>query len=224
MNKILIIGMLCTLLGLIGCNNNTNGQTRNLKPTFQEQIVVFTELGFILNEGIDTSDINRWENGYKEFEDQPYNLMYITFGQTIEKEPWTPITNKCWNFDLEAINGQGDYCKIMKNISRITNGELIFENLQDSIDIENSKAWVSFTCKGDYYKWDLKVDTDWADGSLFDKVQSLTNTYKTKGKFTFYNTGGQGFVLGYYTTEEFEKIKKVTGLDILWLQAKGQIY
>jgi hypothetical protein len=218
------MGLISGLLGLLGCNSETNRQTKKSKPTFEEQLETFKQLGFNLNTGTDTSDINRWQGGHKEFEDQPYHLMYQTLGLTIEREPWTPLTNKCWDFDLEAIEDHGAYVDIMKNISRITNGDLVFENIQDYVDIEEGKSWVSFTCKGDSYKWDLKVDNDWADGDLFDKVQALTEKYKTKGKFTFFNTGGQDFVLGYYTSEELEKIKQATGLEIVWLKAKGQIY
>jgi hypothetical protein len=220
MKKLILMGLFSGLLGLLGCN----GQTRKSNTSFDEQLKTFTELGFKLNEGIDTSDINRWGNGHKEFEDQPYHLMYMTLGQTIEREPWTPITNKCWDFDLEAIEDHGAYVEIMENISRITNEDLMFENIKDYVDLEEGKAWVSFTCNGDNYKWNLKVDDDWADGNLFDKVQDLTVKYKTKGKFTFFNTGGQDFVLGYSTPEELEKIKSATGLDIVWLKAKGQIY
>jgi hypothetical protein len=220
MKKLILMGLFSGLLGLLGCN----GQTRKSNTSFDEQLKTFTELGFKLNEGIDTSDINRWGNGHKEFEDQPYHLMYMTLGQTIEREPWTPITNKCWDFDLEAIEDHGAYVEIMENISRITNEDLMFENIKDYVDLEEGKAWVSFTCNGDNYKWNLKVDDDWADGNLFDKVQDLTVKYKTKGKFTFFNTGGQDFVLGYSTPEELEKIKSATGLDIVWLKVKGQIY
>lgn len=221
---ILSMGIFSGLLGVFGCNGQTKSVEIKNKPTFQTQLETFKELGFVLNQGVDTSDINRWQGGYKEFEDQPYQLMYQTLGSTIEREPWTPLTNKCWDFDLEAIEDHGAYVEIMKNISRITNGELVFENIQDYIDIEEGKAWVSFNCNGDSYKWDLKVDNDWADGNLFDKVQTLTEKYKTKGKFTFFNTGGQDFVLGYYSPEELEKIRHATGLEIVWLKAKGQIY
>ncbi|MBK7174263.1 MAG: hypothetical protein IPH84_13745 [Bacteroidales bacterium] len=48
--------------------------------------------------------------------------------------------------------------------------------------------------------------------------------YKTKGRFTYFNTGGQDFVLGYYTNEELEMIKQKTGLEIEWLNVKGQMY
>ncbi len=217
------MGILTGLLGLFGCNGQITSTSKKSKPTFQEQLETFNELGFTFNKGIDTSYINRWQGGHKEFEDQPYHLMYQTLGQTIEREPWTPITNKCWDFDLEAIEDHGAYVDIMKNVSRITNGDLVFENLKDYVDIEEKKAWVSFTCNGDNYKWDLKVDDDWADGNLFDKVQELADKYKLKGRFTFFNTGGQNFVLGYHTKEELETIKQKTGLEIVWLKAKGQI-
>ena len=218
------MGILTGLLGLLGCNGQTNSASKKVKATFQEQFETFTGLGFTLNEGVDTSDINRWQGGHKEFEDQPYHLMYQTLGQTIEREPWTPLTNKCWDFDLEAIEDHGAYVSIMKNISRVTNGDLGFENLMDYVDIEEKVAWVSFTCKGDKYKWNLKVDDDWTDGDLFDRVQALAEKYQTKGRFTYFNTGGQDFVLGYHTKEELEMITQRTGLEIVWLKAKGQIY
>ena len=212
------------LSGLFGCNEQTKSANNKGKPTFEEQLEIFKELGFTLNKGTDTSDINRWQDGHKEFEDQPYHLMYQTLGQTIEREPWTPITNKCWDFDLEAIEDHGVYIDIMQNISRVTNGDLIFENIKDYVDVEEKKAWVSFSCKGDTYKWNLKVDDDWADGDLFDRVQELADKYKTKGRFTYFNTGGQDFILGYHTKKELDLLREKTGLEIVWLKAKGQIY
>ena len=223
----LFMGFLAGFLSLFGCDSNQSNETHSINkdnPTFEQQFETFKQLGFILNPGIDTSDINRWPGGHTEFGDPPFHLMYMTLGQTIEREPFTPLTNKVWDFDPEAIEDNGAYVAIMKNISRITNGDLIFENIKDYVNIEKNKAWVSFNCKGDFYQWDLKVDNDWADGDLFDRVQQLTDKYKTKGKFTYFNTGGQDFVLGYCTTEELESLRKATGLNILWLKAKGQIY
>ncbi|HMV09527.1 MAG TPA: hypothetical protein PK325_09835 [Cyclobacteriaceae bacterium] len=212
------------LLGMFGCDRKSIEQKFNAKPTFEEQLETFKHLGFILNPGIDTADITRWAGGHKEFEDHPYQLMYQALGSINELEPWISLTNRCWDFDLEAIEDHGAYVYIMENISRITNGDLVFKDIQDYVDIEEGKAWVSFTCNGDNYKWDLRVDDDWTDGELFDKVQALAQKYKTNGKFTFFNTGGQDFVLGYHTPEELEKIRKATGLDIVWLKAEGQIY
>jgi len=107
-------------MGLFSKFSNLIGKQ---KPTFEQQFETFKKFGFELNHGVDISDINRWRGGHKELEDLPYHLMYQTLGSTIEREPWTPITNKCWDFDTEAIEDHGAYIDIMKNISRITNGE-----------------------------------------------------------------------------------------------------
>jgi hypothetical protein len=195
----------------------TSGDRSN--PSFQEQLDTFLKLGFTLNQGIEISDINRWQGGLKEFEDLPYHLLYQTLGQTIERKPWTPITNDCWNFDLEAITDPGAYVDVMQNISRITKGDLVFENLEDHVNIDLGTAWVSFTCNGDTYRWELKVQDDWADADLFDKVQELAIKYNLRGRFTYFNTGGQDFVLGYHSPEELASIRESTGLDIVWLNA-----
>ena len=209
---------------IFGGKKETNEIHRKTHTNFQQQVDTFIGLGFTLNPGIKLSDIDRWKEGQKAFESKPYDLLYVTLGQIIEREPWTPLTNKCWNMDTEYIEDHGSYVDIMNNISRITNGELVFKNLEDYVDIDEGIAWVSFTCNGDYYKWDLKVDDDWVDGTLFDKVQELTHKYSTNGKFTYYDTGGQDFVLGYHSEGELNRIIEATGLKIVWLKAKGQIY
>ena len=190
----------------------------NLEPknlSFEEQFEIFKELGFELNSGVDKSDIERWDE--EDFIDEPFSLMYITLGQTIECEPWTPLTNKCWEFDTETIEGHGSYVDIIKNLERITRGNLKFENVKDYVDIEEEEAWVSFTFNGKDYKWDLKVDNDWADIDLFSKIVNLTENNKFKGQYTYFDTEDQNAVIGFETSESLKQIKDKTGLKIEWL-------
>jgi hypothetical protein len=219
--KTITMGLLTGLLNLFGCINKKTPEQTNSKPTeneqkvsFENQLKTFQQLNFNLNKNVEELDINRWPNGYKEFEETPFSLMYMTLGQEIEREPFTPLTNKCWDFDTEAIEDHGAYIRIIQNLERITRGELKFYNIKDFVDIEKGKAWVSFTLNEDNYKWDMKVNNDWVDADIFPKIVSLTNKYNTKGKFTYFNTGGQNAVIGYETTESFAKIKKATGLKI----------
>lgn len=218
------MGLISGLLSLFGCGDKkttdqekktTKSDTMKAVP-FDTQLETFKQLGFTLNTGTDISDVDRW-GGHAEFEKEPYSLMYTTLGQTIEREPWTPLTNKCWDFDTEAIEDHGSYITIMQNLERLAHGELKFENLKDYVEIENNKAWVSFTTNGDNYKWDMKVEDDWVDTDLFSKVVELTKKYQTKGKYTYYDTGGQDAVIGYETPETLEKIVRATGLKIEWL-------
>jgi len=70
---------------------------------------------------------------------------------------------------------------------------------------------------GKNYKWDLAVDDDWVDTVLFTKVVALTRILKTKGRYTYFNTGGQNALIGYETPENRDAIIKATGLKIEWL-------
>jgi hypothetical protein len=188
------------------------------KPSFGECLETFKNLGFTLNPGVTIEDIREIcdpDNSRRN----PYEELYSAFGKTIEREPWTPICNKCWDFDTEFIEGNGSYIEILKNVSRLTNGELGFENLQDHVDIQNKSAWVSFRCNGEDFKWDLKVKNDWADETLFSKIQELAVKNATQGRFTYYQLFGQDFVLGFLTPEEFQKFRNDTGLASLkWLK------
>jgi hypothetical protein len=221
---LITMGLIGSLLGILGFSREAaNGQALAPSPpvtgkivSFSEQLRTFQKLGFNLNFGISSSDIDRW-SGEKEFENPPYIMLYITLGQTTEREPWTPLTDRVWNFDTEAIEDHGDYVAIMKNLERISRGELKFQNLKDYVDVEGKKAWVSFSVKNNSYKWDLKVDGDWADPALFTKVVQLTKTLKTKGHYTYFNTGGQDAVIGYETPENLDAIIRATGLRIEWL-------
>lgn len=209
------------LLSFLGFGEKqADGQTKAKtvkNMSFETQLETFRKLGFALNSGITISDVDRW-GGRDEFENEPYSLLYATLGQTIDREPWTPLTNRCWHLDTEAIEDYGAYVEIFENLARISRGELRFVNLKDYVDVEEEKAWVSFSINGDDYKWNLKVDDDWVDETLFTKIVELTNKYKTKGKFTYFNTGGQDLVIGYETPEGRDEITKATGLKIEWLE------
>lgn len=199
------------ILSFLGFKNNSAPKN----PSFEEQLEIFKELGFELNKGTDKSDIERWDK--QDFLDDPFSLMYMTLGQTIEREPWTPLTDKCWDFDTEAIEDHGSYIDIIKNLERITRDSLKFENVKDYVDIEEGKAWVSFTFENKDYKWNLKVDNDWVDFELFSKIVELTKNSKTKGQYTYFDTGGQNAVIGFETIESLKEIKNKTGLKIVWL-------
>ena len=208
-------------------SNLFGGDKRNAKAneslSVKEQLETLEILGLILNEGIDRSEIIEMAEALHAENAAPYTILYAVLGCTSE-ESGMPFTNHCWDFDTEAIEDHGAYVDIVENISRITKGEFKFENIEDYVDLEEEIAWVSFSCRGDKYKWDLEVDNDWVDGRLFDKMQELAVKYNTNGKFTYYNTGGQDFVLGFHTPEELERIKETTGLELVWLKAQGQIY
>ncbi|MDX1905753.1 MAG: hypothetical protein SF053_01875 [Bacteroidia bacterium] len=184
---------------------------------FEDKLKVFSTLGFVYDEGVVKQDIvDTW--GKERLEHITYSQLYITLGSELHREPWTPITNQCWYFDTEAIDGEGAYVAIIQNLARISNGELPFENISDVVDWDRQQASVSFDLKGDRYSWELVFDEDWVDTDLFVKIVALTRQYNTRGRFTFYDLGGQDVVIGWATPEKLEEINATTGLGIVWLE------
>ena len=123
------------------------------KVSFEEQLKWFQDFGFQLNDGISKEDLLAFYGTASEYENQPWELLYITFGYTAEREPWIPLTNDCWHFDTECIEGSGSSIEILENLKRISKNELNFKNIKDFIDFENGKAWVSFEFNDGGQNW-----------------------------------------------------------------------
>lgn len=189
---------------------------KKTQVSFVVQMETFKKLGFVINPGVSESDLTELRES-PGIEEDPYSILYMNLGRTIQREPWTPLTDRCWDFDVEAVEDHGDYISIMKNMERITRGELKFEELKDHVDLEQEKAWVSFKLRGVQYKWDLVVEDDYADPALFTRIVALTKKVGTKGKYTYFETGGQNAVIGYETPADRLAIIKATGLKIDWL-------
>ena len=191
------------------------------KATFEQQLDSFQKLGFKFNNGI-TKESLLDSFDKSEFENDPWNLMYVCLGSTIEKEPYTPITDDCWHFDAECIEDHGSYVDILENLKRISKGQLNLENIKDYVDIENEKAWVSFDFEGKSYKWNLRIDNDWVDGELFDKIQEVNSVNKNTKKFTVYVLG-QDAVIGYMNDKEISEFKKTTKIELKYLEGINDI-
>ncbi len=184
---------------------------------YDTQIKIFTELGCIINENVTEQDILRWGDGKSIFKKMPFSLLYTTLGQTIEREPFFPISDFCWNFDTEFIDGNDSYIYILENMARLSNYELKFENIESIVDFKNQIAFVKFYIQGDKYQWNLTVESDWVDPIIFSNIVELTKKYKTSGKYTYFTTGGQDCVIGYLSSEELDQFNKKTNLNVEWL-------
>ena len=154
-----IVGLFSPFLSLIAlAPKSVDGQTapppdeRVAKYSkFDDQWQTFQKLGFTIRPEIAAEVIDKFR---KEslIEERPFAILYMELGRPIQREPWTELTDRVWDFDTESIEDNGDYVEIMKNLGRITRGELKFESLKDFVDVENKKAWVSFILHGKSYK------------------------------------------------------------------------
>lgn len=187
---------------------------RNPAATFKAALEKLEGVGFKISPGVQETDIfDRWTEVFVYY-NSPVEALYITLGDSTEYEPFTDFSDSCWYLDLEAIEGEGSYVRILDNLKRISNGDLDFQNITDYCnDDEDNKAWVSFEFNGDKYKWDLNVNDDWADIHLFAKIQDLCRKYDKKGRLTYFSEG-QAFVTSYLSEDEFNNFSEVTRLKL----------
>ncbi|MFL9838712.1 hypothetical protein ABS768_14465 [Flavobacterium sp. ST-75] len=184
------------------------------KASFEEQLTAFKQLGYTFNKNMDKHDLLSVYNE-DDYEAEPYSLLYLAWAEIADTKD-KPISNNCWYFDYESIENEGDYVAIIKNLERISDGQLNFTNVHDSIDFDNETAWVSFDINGTHYKYDLTFDNDWADHTLFENIQELAAKHNTTGKLTVYPLG-QSVIFDFMTEAELEQFKKVTKLAPEWL-------
>lgn len=176
MRRIIIIAFGILQFGIYSCSNKNN--------SFENQLKVFTDLGYLINDGITNDDIiNIW--GKERIGSGPFVILYLSLGSEIFKDGNRIfITDNCWHFDTECIEDTGSYVSIIKNLGRISNGELDFKNISDIVDWDNEKASISFEINNDIYDWELEFYDDWVDPGLFTKIVQLTKKYNTNGRFT----------------------------------------
>src|SRR5687768_12912718 len=86
---------------------------------FKFSLDTLKQAGFLINPKVQEADIfNRWKE-VLVYHPDPIDALYITLGDETSYKPYLNFSNNCWHFDLEAIEGQGSYVRILENLKRI---------------------------------------------------------------------------------------------------------
>lgn len=190
--------------------------------SYEEQIEIFKSLGYQLNPGVTKQMIcDQMKGNYvpgtdleTEFKKSPFQLLYYYLGW-YHSYPPQYFTNNCVWYDLEFIESAEDYAAFMKRMGTISRGELVFSDINTSVD-DNGNDWIDFTVNGVSKKWKLGQEGT-IDDSFFSRFSLLTNELKTKGRYTYFDDGGQQFVIDYATDEQQRNFISKTGLKREWL-------
>ena len=201
-------------------------KNENVYVTYEEQIKIFESLGYNFSEGV-TKDLiltdgyaeNMWDEIKKErlkkIEENPFSLLYYYFGWRDPNIPNVNFSDKCIWYDLEFIDPSDQYIWFMKRMGVITNGEINFSDISIHID-ENNYEWIIFKVNGISKKWKLEK-VGYISDAFFQRFSYLPLELKTKGKYTYYDNGGQQFVIDYATENEQVEFINKTGLKREWL-------
>jgi len=161
----------------------------------EEQLRVLAECGIRCRPGITVAHIVQ-PFPRETYERDPYTALSCTLGSETEDDAAERLSDNIWHFDAECIYDDSDYIGIAARMCILAGGDLPLESVEDRVDAEGGKAWLSFRLDGRPIKWDLRLDDDWVDPTVFSRFASLLAARGTGKRFTYLDLGGQDCLIG----------------------------
>ena len=204
-------------------NNQQEVSQQKFEPvSYDKQIEDFISLGYKYNEEVTKEMILRdvyemsWEDETEKYiENNPYSILYYTFGWRDPNIKSYNYTESCLWFDLEFFDPNIQYKWFMERLGKITDGEITFTEISIETDTENWE-WIKFKVNGKPKKWRLEK-TGYIADHFVQRFSYLPKELQTKGKYTYFDNGGQQWVIDYATEEEQNEFNQKTGLKREWL-------
>ena len=187
------------------------------KSTIEEQLEVLSRSGISPNENFSVHQLIS-VSGRELFEESPFIYLLCALGDESEFEPHLPFSNNVWHLDTECIEAHGDYIRIARRMALLAGDALKLQSLEDRVDIEQGRASLSFILEGQRIVWSPEVKDDWIDARILSNFVELLDRQKTSKRFTYIDTGGQDCLIGCAIPEQFNLLRKATGLKVEWLK------
>jgi predicted DNA-binding WGR domain protein len=185
------------------------------KLSLEEQLARLQDCNIALSPGINPELLLTFFDR-KEYEKKQFELLLYALGeQTVEDIP-RYISPNIWHFDWECVYDGDAYLEITNRLKTLASDALPIENVTASIDLEASEGSMTFELNGVTYRWDIKVEEDWADPGVFEKFDELLISISNL-RYFFLDEGDDDLVIGCGTEEQLRQLREVTGLKFDWL-------
>jgi hypothetical protein len=184
------------------------------KKTVEVMLAELAAVGIELRPGISAEELIAHYTRTK-VEKNGFELLLIAMGdEQIDPKTFTvvdPLSDDVWHFDVEAIEDHGSYIRIVENCRRLAGGDLKVEGVRDYVDVESKIAWIELSIDGQSQRVDLKVDNDWVDSKIFDKLQEWLDETGSGRRYAAQGLG-QDLLLICKQPEQIKMINRATGL------------
>ena len=154
-------------------------------------------------------------NPKDSIEQNPYLILYYALSHQDAKIDDYYLTDQYFWYVLDYFEQPIAYKYFMLRMGKITDGEIVFEDVNVEFD-ENNTKWISFNVNGKAKKWNLG-EGDFVDDSFVQRFAYLTQELNTKGRYTYFDRGGEDFIIDYATEKEQNAFNEKTNLNREWL-------
>ena len=188
----------------------------NRNMSLYDQLDTLAGCGIVPREGFGPADLLRL-NPERDYETSPFKLLLTTLGTELEEPPHLPMSDHMWHMRAECAARGGDYVKIAQRMATLAGDALPIESLDDEFDLRRGVAWLSFTLRGEPYRWPAKIEERWIDPNILSRFATLLDAQGADRRYVCLDLGGQDCLIACARDEQFSTLRKLTGLTFEWL-------
>ena len=188
----------------------------NRNMSLYDQLDALAECGIAPRAGIGPAELLT-RHRERAYETSPFKLLLAELGAESEKPPHQPMSDSVWHMRAECAARDGDYVVIAHRMATLAGDVLPIESAHDEFDLRRGVAWLSFTLRGEPYRWPAKIEERWIDPNILSRFAALLEAQDNSLRYTCLDLGGQDCLIACATDEQFAALRKVTGLAFEWL-------
>jgi hypothetical protein len=187
---------------------------RNL--SLYDQLDALAVCGIAPHQSIGPPELLRL-HGERDYETSPFKLLLATLGAESEEPPHLPMSDNVWHMRAECAARGGDYAKVAHRMATLAAGALPLQEVHDEFDLRRGVAWLTFTLRGEPFRWPAKVEERWIDPNILSRFAELLASQDRDLRYLCLDLGGQDCLIGCATDEQIAALRKITGLAFEWL-------
>ena len=149
----------------------------------------------------------------------PYSLI-STLGFSTRNRPHRDMSNDIWFQDAECIYSSKDYVYIATRMRDLAHGALPIHRIRASLGDDGGS--LSFTLNGRQYVWRIRVNGDWVDSAVFTEFAALLKKRQKELRYTIC-LEPQYFYIGCWTPSQLRAVRKLTGMQFVWLTKRSNL-
>jgi len=188
----------------------------NRNMSLYAQLNELAECGIVPREGIGPAELLA-RHSDRDYETSPFKLLLSVLGTDSEGPPYLPLSANVWLMHADCAAQRGDYIKIANRMATLAGEALPIELVDDEFDLGRGVAWLSFSLRGEKFRWPGNIEERWIDPLVLSRFAALLEAQSTDRRYLCLDLGGQDCLLGCVTEAQFSALRKRTGLAFEWL-------
>ena len=188
----------------------------NRNMSLYDQLDALAGCGISLRQGAEPTELLA-RHSEREYETTPFKLVLTEMGRETEEPPHTTLSAAVWLMRADCVAHKGDYETVAKRMAALAGDALPLEAVRDQFEVQNGVAWLSFTLRGEEFRWPAKIEERWIDPNILSRFAALLEAQDAGRRYTCLDLGGQECLVGCSTQPEFAELRRITGLAFEWL-------